>query len=276
MRGMNPTCSTPEFSGREFASRRAFVVSVLSLLLIGTETLLRAAEAEELPPPEKTEVWRPVAVVQAEPGKPPSDAIVLFDGTSMDAWEPVTAGAPGWEIVDGAMVVVPQPKPVDRRTKQAFGDIQLHLEFRTPKEVKGKSQERGNSGIYFMGLYELQILDSWNNETYANGQVGAVYKQHIPLANPSRPPGEWQVYDAVFIAPKFSNDGSLISPARITAFLNGVLVQHDVPLRGPTVFRGEPKYQAHSPKLPLLLQDHRNPVGFRNIWVRELNLPASP
>lgn len=239
-------------------------------------SLNRVSAQDVLPPPEATEQWAPVPpVVQAAPGVPPSDAIVLFDGHSLDAWEPITPGAPSWKIEDGVMVVVPQPKPVDQQTKRNFGDIQLHLEFRTPREVKGKSQERGNSGIYFMGLYELQILDSWKNETYANGQVGAIYKQHIPLANPSRPPGEWQVYDAVFVAPRFSEDGKLLSPARITAFLNGVLVQYDAILRGPTVFRGQPKYHSHAAKLPLLLQDHRNPVGFRSIWVREFTLPPS-
>jgi len=244
------------------------------VLFLGLGSSIAAAAADELPPPEATEQWKPVPpVVEAAPGVPPSDAIVLFDGKSLDAWEPVVPNGPSWKIEDGAMVVVPQAKPVDQKTKRSFGDIQLHLEFRTPSEVKGKSQERGNSGIYFMGLYELQILDSWKNETYANGQVGAIYKQHIPLANPSRPPGEWQVYDAVFVAPRFAEDGKLQSPARITAFLNGVLVQHDVVLRGPTLYRGQPKYEPHAAKLPLVLQDHRNPVGFRNIWVRELTLP---
>lgn len=247
-------------------------VFVSGLFLSGTASV-KAAD-EELPPPEATEQWKPVPpIVEAPPGAPPADAIVLFNGQNLDAWEPVTAGGPSWKIEEGAMVVVPQPKPMDQRTKQSFGDVQLHLEFRTPHEVKGKGQERGNSGIYFMGLYELQILDSWKNETYPNGQVASVYKQHIPLANPSRPPGEWQVYDAVFIAPRFAEDGKLISPARMTAFLNGVLVQYDVALRGPTVFRGQPKYQAHAAKLPLILQDHRNPVAFRNIWIRELTLP---
>jgi hypothetical protein len=159
------------------------------------------------------------------------------------------------------------------QTKQAFGDVQLHLEFRTPAKVVGDGQGRGNSGIYFMGLYELQILDSWQNPTYANGQAASIYKQIPPLVNASRQPGDWQSYDVVFIAPRFAADGKLLRPARMTAFHNGVLVQHDVTLRGPTVFRGEPKYSPHAAKLPLLLQDHRNPVAFRNIWVRELSLP---
>lgn len=234
-----------------------------------------AVAADDLPPPEATEVWTPAPTVIAAPADGvPSDAIVLFDGSNLDAWEPVRVGEPSWKIEAGAMVIVPNPKPCDLRTKAAFGDIQLHLEFRTPAKIEGSGQGRGNSGIYFMGLYELQILDSWQNPTYVNGQAASIYKQHAPLANASRPPGEWQVFDAVFIAPHFGVDGRLLSPARITALHNGVLVQHDAVLRGPTVFRGEPRYAPHSAKLPLVLQDHRNPVAFRNIWVRALTLPA--
>ena len=239
------------------------------------------AAALDLPPPASaTEVWEPVPpVVSAPLNRPPSDAIVLFDGTSLDAWEPVRTGGHSWKIEDEAMVIVPTKapaQPFDQRTKRAFGDIQLHLEFRTPAKVEGEGQGRGNSGIFFMGLYELQVLDSYENKTYSNGQVGAVYKQHLPLVNASRPPGEWQSYDVVFIAPRFSADGRLVAPARLTAFHNGVLVQHDVAIKGPTSHRGTPPYSAHAPKLPLVLQDHRNPVAFRNIWVRELALSATP
>jgi hypothetical protein len=230
---------------------------------------------DPLPPPEVTEQWTPVpAVVHAPAGAAPSDAVILFDGKNLDAWEPATPGSPPWRIEDGAMVIAPQSKPCDWHTKAAFGDLQLHLEFRTPAKVAGSGQGRGNSGVYFMGLYELQILDSWENPTYVNGQAASIYKQHPPLVNASRPSGEWQTYDAVFLAPRFAADGSLLSPARITAFHNGVLVQYDAALRGPTVFRGEPHYAPHPARLPLLLQDHRNPVAFRNIWVRELTLPA--
>ena len=232
----------------------------------------------DLPPPELTEVWTPVpAVVTAPADSVPSDAIVLFDGKNLDAWETIKGGAPTWKIEDGAMIINPTPAPgtpLDHRTKRAFGDIQLHLEWRTPAVVKGDGQGRGNSGVFFMGLYELQVLDSYNNPTYSNGQAGSIYKQHIPLVNASRPPGVWQSYDAIFIAPRFGTDGALLSPARVTAFHNGVLVLYDVVLRGPTVFRGQPKYEAHAAKLPLALQDHRNPVAFRNIWVREVNLPG--
>lgn len=246
-----------------------------SLALASFAAALSAASgADALPPPELTEVWQPVPpIVAAVPERPPSDAIVLFDGSNLDAW---TVNDPNlWKIEDGAMVVVRQrPTPATNiHSRQGFGDVQLHLEWRTPAEVKGSGQGRGNSGVFFMDHYELQVLDSYQNETYVNGQAASIYKQHAPLVNASRPPGEWQSYDVVFIAPRFNADGSVARPARMTVFHNGVLVQHDVVLRGPTVHRGEPKYVAHAAKLPLRLQDHGNPVAFRNIWVRELTLP---
>jgi hypothetical protein len=232
-----------------------------------------AATTPELPPPEATEVWAPAPpVVSAAPASPPGDAIVLFDGRSLDAWEPVRAGENLWRIEAGALVVVPSAPSCDIQTKAAFGDVQLHLEFRTPAAIEGAGQGRGNSGVFFMGQYELQVLDSWRNDTYANGQAGSIYKQHPPLVNASRPPGEWQTYDAVFIAPRFSTDGKLLHPARMTVFHNGVLVQHAAVLRGPTVYRGEPAYAPHAAKLPLRLQDHGDTVAFRNIWIRELDL----
>jgi hypothetical protein len=238
--------------------------------------LLRLSGAEPLPPPEATEQWTPVPpTVQVPAGSAPSDAIILFDGTSIDAWEPVRPDGIDWVIENGAMVVTRGSKSCDRRTKRAFGDVQLHLEFRTPAKVEKNGQGRGNSGILFMGLYEVQVLDSWQNETYVNGQAASIYKQHPPLVNASRAPGEWQVYDIVFIAPRFGDDGQLLAPARITAFHNGVLVHHDAVLRGGTVYRGEPTYTPHPARLPLVLQDHGNPVAFRNIWIRELASPAA-
>jgi hypothetical protein len=255
------------------AMRIMIAVIVLGL---GSRFLGPVLAAGELPPPEVTERWTPLPpVVTAPAGGVPSDAIVLFDGRNLNAWEPVRSGEPGWKIEDGAMVIVPNPKPCDQRTKAAFGDLQLHLEFRSPAKVEGSGQGRGNSGIYFMGLYELQILDSWQNPTYVNGQAAAIYKQHPPLVNASGPPGEWQTYEVVFLAPRFAPDGRLLAPARMTAFHNGVLVQYDAVLRGPTVFRGEPHYAPHAARLPLVLQDHRNPVAFRNIWVRELTWPET-
>ena len=230
----------------------------------------------------KTEVWAPIPpVISAPADGVPSDAIVLFDGKNLDAWQPIRADGHPWKIEDGAMVIVPtlSGPTCDQVSKRAFGDVQLHLEFREPADAKGSGQGRGNSGVFFMGLYELQILDSVNNPTYVNGQNASVYKENAPLVNASRAPGEWQTYDVVFIAPRFAADGSLASPARMTVFHNGVLVQYDFALTGPTPngptynMATLPPYKAHADKLPLLLQDHRNPVAFRNIWVRELNLP---
>jgi len=231
-----------------------------------------APVAEKLPAASLTELWQPVPAVVASPaGRPPGDAIMLFDGQGTEAWSSVKGGAVPWRIEEGALVV--EPKTGDIRTNATFGDIQLHLEFRTPAKRESKGQGRGNSGVFFMGRYELQILDSVDNPTYVNGQGGAIYKQHPPLVNASRPGGEWQTYDVVWIAPRFAADGKLTSPARMTVFLNGVLVQHDSVLTGPTLYRGAPQYVAHEPEGPLTLQDHQNPTAFRNIWVRKLVLP---
>lgn len=256
----------------------------LSLAFATLATAAEQSAAGRTPAPETfTEVWTPIPAVVSVPSSTglPTDAVVLFDGQNLDAWQPVAPTGRLWKVADGTMAV-PAGRPGDLGTKQSFGDVQLHLEFRTPAEVKGDGQGRGNSGVFFMGLYELQILDSYNNATYVNGQAGSVYKEHAPLVNASRPPGEWQSYDAIFIAPRFSADGKLQRPARMTAFHNGVLVLHDVVLTGPTPngasFR-EPKlppYAAHAAALPITLQDHGNPVSFRNIWVRELHLPATP
>ena len=250
----------------------------LVLITLTSASLLSLAARADSPAPQKmkpeeTEVWTPVPpIVSAPAGKAPSDAVVLFDGTSLASWEPVKKDSKGWVIEDGALVVV--PKSGYLQTKAAFGDIQLHIEFREPSVVKGKGQGRGNSGVFFMGLYELQVLDSYDNPTYVNGQAGSFYKQHAPLVNASRAPGEWQSYDAVFFAPRFAADGSVTSPAHATVFHNGVLVQYDVVLRGPTEYIGIPHYAPHAAKLPLQLQDHGDRVAFRNIWVREIALPS--
>lgn len=252
----------------------SFVPAAFAVLLVLPSVFAQTPPAPPLPVPELTEQWWPVPpVVRAPAGQPPSDAIVLFDGRSLDAWESVKQpGTPAqWTVAGGAMTM--KRETGDIRTKAAFGDIQLHLEFRSPPEVKGRGQGRGNSGVFFMERYELQVLDSYENKTYVNGQLGSIYKQHPPLVNPARPPGEWQVYDVVFTAPRFNADGSLKSPARITAFLNGVLIHNHVELRGPTEYRGPPSYRAHPDRLPLKLQDHGDLVSFRNIWVRELAAP---
>lgn len=246
----------------------------LALILFLSASVAAALAEDSLLPAGVTEQWTPVPpVVSAPAGGVPSDAIVLFDGKNTDAWEPVVPGAKGWLLEDGVLVVRPHSGWLS--TKASFGDIQLHLEFREPAEVRKNGQDRGNSGVFFMGLYELQVLDSYNNPTYVNGQAASMYKQCAPLVNASRPPGEWQTYDAVFITPRFSPAGTLLSPARVTVFHNGVLVIYDFALKGPTLYRGIPRYSPQPARLPLQLQDHGDRVAFRNIWVRELHLPPS-
>ncbi|MCU7554641.1 DUF1080 domain-containing protein [Alteromonas sp. ASW11-19] len=216
----------------------------------------------------KTEVWEPVPpVVKAKPGQPPSDAVVLFGGNDLTAWESVKGGPANWTVQDGVLTV--QPGTGDIATKQAFCDIQLHLEWKTPTDVTGlDGQQRNNSGVFLQQRYEVQILDSYNNKTYPNGQAGAIYKQHIPLVNAMRAPGEWQTYDILFTAPEFEGD-KLIEPAYVTVLHNGVVIQHHAEVQGKTEWIGAPSYTAHG-CAPLQLQDHSNPVSFRNIWVREL------
>ena len=201
---------------------------------------------------------------------PPSDAIVLFDGRSLSEWRMAdSASRPAkWKVENGYMEVVPGTGAIG--TVKAFGDVQLHIEFATPTPPKGDSQERGNSGVYLMGLYEVQVLDSYQNRTYADGQAGAMYGQYPPLVNASRPPGQWQSYDIFFHGPRFDAAGKVTRPARVTVIHNGVLVQDNVTLTGPTAHQERPPYKAHPERLPLTLQDHENPMRFRNIWVREL------
>ncbi|WP_434031510.1 3-keto-disaccharide hydrolase [[Pseudomonas] boreopolis] len=219
--------------------------------------------------PAKTEVWKPVPAVVATPeGAAPSDAVVLFDGKDLSAWESEQGGKAPWTVADGAFTVVPGSKGI--RTKQRFCDIQLHIEWRSPTQTKGfDGQNRGNSGIFLQELYELQVLDSYDNPTYSNGQAASIYKQAIPLVNASRPPGQWQAYDVIWKAPRFSEGGGLVSPARITVLHNGVLVQNDTVLSGKTEYIGAPSYAPHG-CAPIYLQDHDSKVSFRNIWVREL------
>lgn len=200
---------------------------------------------------------------------PPSDAVVLFDGTSLAAWRAARdSGAARWRVADGVVEVVPGSG--DLETRQGFGDCQLHIEWMTPAPRSGEGQEAGNSGVYLMGRYEVQVLDSYQNRTYADGMAGAVYGQYPPLANASRPPGEWQSYDIVFRRPRFGADGRLQAAASVTVIHNGVLVQDHVVLTGPTSHRRRPPYEAHPDRLPLVLQDHGQRVRFRNIWIRSL------
>lgn len=263
----------------------------LSIALLGFSLALSGQEID----PALTEVWEPVPEKVTPgifPSNPPSDAVILFDGTDLSQWRKTVLGyggnmaeveaiakkraamkafeeqEAGWEVKDGAMIVVPGAGAIE--TRQAFGDIQLHIEWLSPADAGKTSQQYSNSGIFLMSHYEIQVLNSYENPTYSNGQAGAMYKQSIPLANACRPPGEWQSYDIVFMAPRFGTDGALIRPATITAFHNGVLIQNHFELKGPCIYRGEPHYVPHPDKLPLILQDHGDRVRFRNIWVREL------
>ncbi len=217
-----------------------------------------------------SELWEPVPplVKPGTNGNAPSDAIILFDGSDLSAWEAVDGEAAGWEVTSAGALTVTAGKR-DIRTKRDFADVQLHIEWRTPTQIQGDGQGRGNSGVFLMERYEIQVLDSRDNPTYANGQAASIYKQHIPLVNASLGPGEWQVYDIVFNAPRFGVNGAVLRPAMITLLHNGVLVQNHVSLAGPTSYVGVPSYTAHGPG-PLRLQDHGNPVSYRNIWLREL------
>jgi hypothetical protein len=239
------------------------LIPVLFLLLA---SMLMNAQMK----PADTEDWsrRPPVVTPGKLNQPPSDAIILYSNSADIAnWTSANGGPAKW-IADSALTVL--PKSGEIRTVRSFGDCQLHIEWRTPSVVSGTSQGRGNSGIFLMGLYELQVLDSYNNETYYNGQAGSIYKQYPPLVNASLGPGQWQVYDVVFTAPRFNIEGEVLEPAIFTVFHNGVLIQNHVLLKGPTEYIGIPVYKPHAEKLPLMLQDHGNPVSYRNIWIREL------
>ena len=204
----------------------------------------------------------------ALPVPPPSDAQVLFDGSGLSKWRSPNGAPAKWVLRDGYMESVKGSGYL--YTADSFGDVQLHIEWATPTPPEGRGQGRGNSGVFLMGLYEVQVLDSYDNDTYADGQAAAVYGQHPPLVNASRPPGEWQSYDIVFRRPRFSRDGALLKAARMTVLHNGVLVQDNVEIWGGTSWLQYDPYKSHPDRLPLSLQDHGNPVRYRNIWVREL------
>jgi hypothetical protein len=208
-------------------------------------------------------VWpEPKVVAPGENNAPPADALVLFDGKDMSAWDK----AERWTVKEGVVTSGGH----DIKTKQAFGSCQLHVEWASPEKVSGDGQGRGNSGVYLMSTYEIQILDSYNNPTYFDGQCAALYKQHPPLVNVCRKPGQWQSYDIVFEAPQFDAAGKVKKPGYVTVLQNGVLVQNHAEILGASAWDRAPKYQAHPEKLPLELQFHGNPVRFRNIWIREL------
>jgi hypothetical protein len=249
----------------------------LAALLAAAATLYAQ---ETKPKPEDTEVWEPVPKVVTPGdtcGAPPSDAIILFDGKNLDEWVSAQDHSPAkWTVSDGVMTVNKEAGNIE--TKRSFRDYQLHIEWRVPADISGSGQARGNSGIFLASPgpkddgYELQVLDSYNNKTYVNGMAGSIYKQAIPLANPTRPPGQWQTYDVIWTAPRFNSDGSLKTPAYVTVFFNGVVVEDHFQLQGQTLYIGKPFYKAYD-RAPIKLQAHGDkskPISFRNIWVREL------
>jgi hypothetical protein len=238
------------------------------------------AQSPAKPKPEDTEIWEPVPAVVtpgATCGAAPSDAIVLFDGKNMDEWLSVRDKTPAkWTVANGVMTVSKGEGSIE--TKRSFKNYQLHVEWKVPTNITGSSQARGNSGVFLASTgpgddgYELQVLDSYQNKTYVNGMAGSLYKQAIPLANPTRKPGEWQTYDVVWTAPTFNSDGSLKTPAYATVLFNGVLVENHFELKGQTLYIGKPFYKAYS-EAPIKLQAHGDksePISFRNIWIREL------
>jgi hypothetical protein len=236
--------------------RRCFFFFAVLVALFGSVAAMQVQEYKS------GIAWPEPPVIQpAEQGRPPGDAIVLFDGKTMDAWE----GGEQWTVEDGVAI----PAKGDIQTKQKFGDCQLHVEFATPVEVKGSGQGRGNSGVYLMGRYEVQILDSYDNKTYYDGQCGAIYKEQPPMVNACKKPGEWQTYDILFTAPRFQDDGSLITPGYVTVLHNGVVIHNHFELLGATSYVEPPRYRKHAEKDALILQYHGNPVRFRNIWIRE-------
>ena len=241
-----------------------------------------AAEQGTRPRPEETEVWEPVPKIVtpgATSGAAPSDAIMLFDGKNLDEWVSAQDKSPAkWTVADGVLTVNKTKGVGNIETKRAFKNYQLHIEWKIPENITGSSQARGNSGVFLASTgpgddgYELQVLDSYNNKTYVNGQAGSIYKQAIPLANPNRKPGEWQTYNVIWTAPTFNEDGSVKTPAYVTVLFNGVLVENHFELKGETRYIGKPFYKKYD-TAPIKLQAHGDksePISFRNIWIREL------
>jgi len=250
-------------------------IQILTFLLLVLAVVVGAQTPEPMKmKPEMTEIWDPeirVITPGETPAQAPSDAIVLFDGTTLEnEWTNGKGEKPEWVVADGCFTVKKGTGTI--KTKRQFEDYQLHIEWRSPAEVVGESQGRGNSGIFMQGIYEVQVLDNYNNRTYRNGQAGSIYKQHPPLVNACKAPGVWQTYDIIYTAPRFNEDGiTYFTPPTVTVLHNGVLVQNNVKMRGPTEYIGVPEYtvKKHGPG-SIELQDHGNPVSYRNIWIREL------
>ncbi len=239
----------------------------LILLCLGLYTAMVSAQITD---PVATEVWHPIPriVSTSQPNNVPSDAIVLFDGNNLEQWIADKDGSKAqWEVKDGIATV--KAGTGDIKTKEKFGSCQLHIEFRTPAKVDGTGQGRGNSGVFFQEKYEVQVLDNYQNPTYSNGQCSSIYKQSIPLVNVCKAPGEWQEYDIIFTAPQFNKDGIKVASGYFTVIQNGVLTQNHVEIKGTTEYIGLPKNDAHG-NGSIKLQDHGNPMGFRNIWIRPL------
>ena len=211
-------------------------------------------------------------VVEPGPAGPPApvpaDAVVLFGGADLSGWTTAKGAPPGWQVRDGYMEAVKGSGGI--KTTKTFGDCQLHVEWASPSAAVGSGQDRGNSGVFLMDIYEVQVLDSYESKTYADGMAASIYGQFPPLVNASRKPGEWQTYDIVFHRPRFDAAGALVTPARMTVFHNGILVHDNDELTGPTAHKARPPYKAHEDRLPISLQDHSHPVRFRNIWIRDL------
>jgi hypothetical protein len=246
----------------------------------GLVAILVADEVRQMTPQRRWlqhDIRRPKAPVVEPMGfsaasQPPKHATVLFDGKNLDAWQGHDGGAARWNVTDGFLEIAPGTGSIE--SKARFGDVQMHIEWASPNPPSGKGQDRGNSGVFLMGLYELQVLDSYGADTYADGQAGAIYGQYPPLANASRPPGEWQTYDIAFRRPRFDSGGKLLEPARVTLIHNGILIQNNEELWGRTNWLESSPYEASPDRGPILLQDHGHPVRFRNIWV--CDLPERP
>jgi hypothetical protein len=245
------------------------VVVPRCLIGLGLVAVAAAAARAQDPQPFLAPKAEPAIVTPgATNAAPPSDAVVLFDGRDLSHWRSADGSAAKWSVKGGYVEVAAGTGAIS--TKEQFGDAQLHIEWATPAVVKGEGQERGNSGVFLMDHYEIQVLDSYDNKTYYHGQAGSVYKQYAPLVNASRKPGEWQTYDIIFHAPRFDEQGKVVDRARVTVLQNGVLIQNNVEIYGNTYNDRPALYTPHSSELPLTLQDHGNPIRYRNIWIRRL------
>jgi len=250
---------------------KSFTMGICTLLMLATLGCTGAQEhrwaVHDMSRPQPKVISPGTESTQDQPGQPPSDAIVLFDGKDLSNWQTMDGGPAKWKVENGYTEIVGRSGSI--RTRQSFGSCQLHIEWAAPTLVKGRGQGRGNSGVYLMGKYEVQVLDSYRNQTYPDGQAGSIYGQNPPMVNACRPPGHWQSYDIIFHRPVFKGK-KVVRPATITVLHNGVLIQDNWVIEGPAVHKARAKYTPHEARLPLMLQDHGDPVRYRNIWLREL------